>query len=517
MKIFDWSIIVIFLGAMTAIGIYFSRKNKNITDYFLGGRSMPAGLVTLSVVGASISAGTFIGAPQLAYEGNLTYLMLSVSAIIGGIMASLIFMPTLYKANTITIYGYLGQRFGQGAASSASIAFLLGNLLMAGSRLFIAAIAVSVMLYNDIMFPNLVISIILLGVITTIYTMEGGIKGLIVIDAIQSLIVIFTGMVCIYFILKAIPAPISEIIDALKSSPDGNKLLLFDTKFSFSQPYNLMGALIACTLFKFAQFGTDQEFVQRSLTCRSVKKASRSLVFSQLVSLPVVFIFMVIGFLLYVFYACPNLMGINTPSEVLNDSRQVFPQYIFNHLPSGLLGLTMIGLLAAALGSFNSAINAMTSSFVSDILLPIRNKTKKLSSNNGEMKQSKLMVVVMGALLTLFAVLTAFMQEAGGQTLVDFALGVMSFSYSGLLGVFLCAIFTKRGNVKSVIAALIIGALVVLALQPFFMPAWTTTLFGHVVDLAWPWWIVVGGSISFIVCSLGSPNKKQKESIESQE
>jgi SSS family transporter len=507
MKILDWSIIVLFLGTMTAIGMYFSRKNKNIHDYFLGGRSMPEWMVTLSVVGASISAGTFVGAPQLAYNGNLTYLLLSVGAIIGGIMAALIFIPSLYKANTITIYGYLGQRFGQGAVCASSVIFMLGVLLMAGSRLFIAAIAVSVMLYNDILLPNLVISIVILGIITTIYTMEGGIKGLIVIDAIQSLVVILTGLVCIYFIMKAIPAPVSEITDALRNSSEGNKLLLFDTSLSLEQPYNLIGALVACTIFKFAQFGTDQEFVQRSLTCRSVTKASRSLVFSQFVSLPVVLIFMVIGFLLYIFYACPEVMGATVPSEALNDSRQVFPQYMFNHLPSGLLGLLMIGLLSSALGSFNSAINAMTSSFVSDILIPLKNKKKKASVNtSGEMKQSKVMAVAMGALLTLFAVLAAFMQEAGGQTLVDFALGVMSFSYAGLLGVFLCAVFTKRGNVRSVIAALITGILVVLALQPFILPLWSEVVFGHVIELAWPWWVVIGGSISLAVCCMGKKN-----------
>jgi len=163
----------------------------------------------------------------------------------------------------------------------------------------------------------------------------------------------------------------------------------------------------------------------------------------------------------------------------------------------------MIGLLSAALGSFNSAINAMTSSFVSDILLPIKNRKNKSVPGNSEMKQSKLMVVVMGALLTAFAIVAALMQEAGGQTLVDFALGVMSFSYSGLLGVFLCAVFTGRGNVKSVIAALIAGVLVVLILQPFIMPVWANPLFGHTVELAWPWWTVIGGSISFGICCLG--------------
>jgi Na+/proline symporter len=355
----------------------------------------------------------------------------------------------------------------------------------------------------------LVISIILLGVIATIYTAAGGIKALIYIDALQILIVCFSGLLCIFIIRNAIPASFPEIIDALKHSPGGNKLLLVDTRFSFGQPYNLMGALIGCVIFKIAQYGTDHEFAQRMLTCRSVKKASISLVYAQLVSLPIVFTFLVIGLLLHIFYARPDIMGISAPVEVLSDSRQVFPQYIFSHLSSGLLGLTMIGLLAAALSSFNSAINAMTSSFVSDIVLPIKNKIRKTTSNDSEMKESRIMVVFMGLILTTFAVVAAFMQEAGGETLVDFALGIMSFAYAGMFGVFLCAVFTKRGNVRSVVAALITGALVVLSLQPYILPVWTTALFGHAVKLAWTWWTLVGGSISFIICSLGKPLEKQ--------
>jgi len=510
MKLLDWSIIVIFFGTLMTIGMIFSRKNKNLNDYFLGGRSMPAWLVSLAVVGTSISAGTFVGVPQVAYGGNITYLMLSIGGIIGGILAAIIFIPTFYKANTITIYGYLGQRFGHVAVSSTSIAFLLGQLLTSGSRLFIAAIAVSVMLYNDIMLPNLIISIIILGVISTLYTMAGGIKGLIYIDSLQILIVLFSGLLCVFLIRDSIPLSIPEIIEALKHSPTGNKIMLVDTKFSFTQPYNLMGTLIAFAIFRIAQFGTDQEFVQRMMTCKSVKKASLSLIYSQFISLPIVFIFLVIGLLLYIFYSRLDIMGTNVPVEVLNDSRQVFPQYIFNHLPSGLLGVTMIGLLAAALSSFNSAINSMTSSFVSDIYLPLKKGLNKKTSNVSELKESRITVVFMGGILTAFAVAAAFMQEMGGQNLVDFALGIMSFSYAGMLGVFLCAVLTKRGNVKSVIAALIIGALVVLLLQPYIMPSWTKYFFGHAVNLAWTWWVLVGGSISFIICSLGKPKKSKK-------
>ncbi|MDR3218309.1 MAG: sodium:solute symporter [Dysgonamonadaceae bacterium] len=509
MKLLDWLIVIVFLGLMTAIGFLFSRKNKNIRDYFLGDRSMPTWLVAFAVVGTSISAGTFVGSPQIAFDTNMTYIMLNFGAIIGGYLAAYIILPALYKANTITIYGYLGQRFGGSAKGASSVMFLLGQLLTSGSRLFIAAIAISVMIYNDIYITNLVISIALLGVISTLYTMAGGIKGLLYIDTIQILLVIATGIFAIVFLYISIPASLPEIVDALQHAPatgggEINKLQVVDSSFSFSVPYNLMGALIACTIFKIAQYSTDQEFVQRQLTCKSPKKAAKSLIYSQIISLPIGLIFLVIGVLLYAFYSCPQLMGDAFPTDTLNDSRQVFPQYMFNHFPSGFLGLMVVGLLAAALSSFNSAINSMTSSLVSDIYIPLKKKFGKKDKGAAEqLKESRIMVAIMGLVLTAFAIVAAFIQEAGDQSLVDFALGIMSFSYAGLLGVFLCAVLTKRGNVASVIAALVTGCVVVFLLQPPLLSWWSEFLWGNPVRLAWPWWVVIGGSLSFLVCSVG--------------
>ncbi|GHV59452.1 sodium:solute symporter [Bacteroidia bacterium] len=514
MKLLDWLIIIVFLGLLASIGLLFSRKNKNLNDYFLGGRSMPTWLVAFAVVGTSISAGTFIGSPQISFDTNMTYIMLNFGAIIGGYLAAYIILPALYKANTITIYGYLGQRFGGGAKGATSIMFLLGQLLTSGSRLFIAAIAVSVMIYNDIYIPNLVISIAILGVISTLYTMAGGIKGLLYIDTFQIILVIGTGILAIILLYNSIPASFSEIVHALQHAPvagggEVNKLQVIDTSFSFSTPYNLMGALIACTIFKIAQYSTDQEFVQRQMTCKSPKQAAKSLIYSQIISLPVGLIFMGIGLLLYIFYSCPQLMGNAFPTDTLNDSRQVFPQYMFNHIPSGLLGVMVVGLLAAALSSFNSAINSMTSSLVSDIYIPLKDKFgKKKKEVNDHLKESRIMVVIMGLVLTAFAILAAFMQEAGDQSLVDFALGIMSFSYAGMLGVFLCAVLTKRGNVASVVAALITGCIVVLFLQPSILAWWSELLCGAPARLAWPWWVVIGGGLSFLVCCMGKRKNK---------
>ena len=511
----DWIIIVVFLLLLTIMGFLFSRSNRNIEDYFLGGRAMPTWLVAFASLGTSISAGTFIGSPQLAYDGNLTYIMMSIGAIFGGILTAVIILPALYKARTITIYGYIGNRFGSGAKTATSLMFLFGQLLASGTRLFIAAIAVSVMLYGNIQFTFLLYSILILGVISTIYTMAGGIKGLIYIDTIQILIVIITGILAVILIYVAIPESFSEIVEKLRHAPlpcggEINKLKIIDTNWSFSEPYNLMGALFACAIFKFAQFSTDHEFVQRQLTCRSVRKAGISLVWSLLMSLPVVILFMVIGLLLYVAY--PYIMPAESVAAVAADSRDVFPQYICSpNLYAGVRGLMIVGLLAAALSSFNSAINALTSSFVADIYMPVKRYFGyKEGSEGAKMKESRIMTLAMGILLTSVAVLTALMQQAGGQNLVDFALGIMSFSCAGMLGVFLCATVTKRGNVTTVIISLITGVVVVFLLQPNLLSQWSATLFGNPVKIAWPWWSVIGGTLSFGICCLGKKHLSTK-------
>ena len=171
MAVFDWIIVALFLVGLTAIGFVFSRKNRNIEDYFVAGRSMPTWLVALAATGTSISAGTFVGSPELGFNTNITFIMSCVGAVIGGIFVAWLVLPKLYNANTITIYGYIGDRFGDTSKRATSIMFLLGQLFTSGSRLFIAAIAVSVMAFGTIDFQFIVYSTIILGVISTIYTM----------------------------------------------------------------------------------------------------------------------------------------------------------------------------------------------------------------------------------------------------------------------------------------------------------------------------------------------------------
>lgn len=521
MAVLDWIIVAGFLGILVTIGYLFSRKNKNIDDYFVAGRAMPGWLVALAATGTSISAGTFVGSPELGFNTNLTYVMNLIAAIIGGSIVAAFILPKLYNAKTITIYGFIGDRFGETSKRANSVMFLVGQLFTSGSRLFIAAIAVSVILFGSIHFQFMIWSIIILGAISTIYTMLGGIKGLLYIDAFQTLLIIFTGIVAFFIIYFALDMPLSEIWANLTTGgmvkdpgvaagmnadgtlfgwSAGNKLVMFDPSLDPKLPYTIVGGVIGIAFFRVAQYTTDHEFVQRQLTAKDVKKAGTSLIYSQLICLPVVVLFISLGLLLFVLYRTnPEFDALG--ASFFTDARDVFPQFIKNHIPMGVRGLMIVGLLAAALSSFNSAINAMASSFVSDLYLPIKKERgHAIDDNADQMTSSRKMVILMGAVLTGFAIVTAVMQQSSGLNLVDFATGIMCFAYAGMIGVFLTAIFTKRGNTKSVLASLIVGALIIIPLM------FQKQIFGQTY-IAWCWWCPIGGIISTIICLLGKPKK----------
>ena len=282
----------------------------------------------------------------------------------------------------------------------------------------------------------------------------------------------------------------------------GNKLVMFDPSLDPKLPYTIVGGVIGIAFFRVAQYTTDHEFVQRQLTAKDVKKAGSSLIYSQLICLPLVIMFIGIGSLLFVLYKNnPDFDALGR--SFFTDARDVFPQFIKNHIPAGVRGLMIVGLLAAALSSFNSAINAMASSFVSDLYLPIKkDRGHSIEGNADQLTSSRKMVILMGAILTGFAIVTAVMQQSSGLNLVDFATGIMCFAYAGMIGVFLTAIFTKRGNTASVLAAIIVGALIIIPLM------FQKQFFGQTY-IAWCWWCPIGGIISTLICLAGKPKKQQ--------
>ena len=335
------------------------------------------------------------------------------------------------------------------------------------------------------------------GVVGTLYTTLGGIKAVIWTDTLQLFIVVGAVIVSIVLLLQAIPLPASEVFSELQAA---GKTKVVDTSFDLSR-HDTLWAVIVLTVFYAAAFGTDQDMAQRLLTCKTLKQSIGSLVGAILLVVPITVLFMVVGLLLHVFYSRPDLMGDATPTQVIDDSRKVYPQYLLQQLPLGVRGLAMAGLFAAAMSSLDSAINAMASSAVSDLVKPIRRRLG-LAEMEGDSARSRwasrFAVAGMGLLLTLAAIGMALIYDEKRDTLIGFALGMMTFAYAGLMGVFLCVLLTGRGSTVSVVAALIVGACVISCQ---FLPQQVNP------GLAFPYWMALGTAASFAVCFVGKSCK----------
>jgi solute:Na+ symporter, SSS family len=511
----DWGVLIGYFALVTLVGLAVARKDQDTDEYFLGDRSIPTWAAALSIVATMLSAATFVGVPDAAYSGDLSYLSLSLGGVIAVFVVAFLFIPRLYHAGTVTIYGYIAQRYGETSRLAVSCMFILGRLLASGSRLFMAAIPVCLLMFGakQPALWQLVLAICLISAVGTIYTVMGGVRAVVWVDVIQLAIVVGTAFITIAILLHRVPVSVPEIIHVLAHSPSrphgASKLHWLDFSFNPTITYTVWTAIIGGTFLNTAVYGVDQDLAQRFLVTRSAFRGSISVIASQFISIAVISLFLCIGLLLYVFYQRPDVM--HTTHVTPQNGNSIYPWFLLNELPTVLSGLSIAGFFAIAQGSMDSAMNALASSIVADIWLPLRQRYFKNDPNSAaSAKASKLTVAVVGAMLGGFAIFCAIIYDPHNKTLLDFALGVMTFAFSGLLGVFLAALLTSRGNSVSVIAALIAGILTVTMLQDSIMAWWTPHIFHSVWRLAWPWWMPIGTVASFLCCVLGAPATHEK-------
>lgn len=529
-RLADWAVLGAYMALLVGMGVWMSRREQKTTsEFFLGGRRMPMWAVAVSIIATSLSAATFVGAPEQSYRGDLTYLSTNIGGLIAVVIVAYWFIPAFYRNNCTTVYELLERRFGPGSKYATSAAFMVGRLFASGARIYIGAIPLSMILFGADVAQSphyaeyMILSIGALTLAGTLYAMLGGISGVIWTDVVQTAVLIVAVGAAIVVLWVKIDMSFGDVWNSLSGARGGqDKLNLIDvgidpTKpglgFNPSAKFTLLTAIAGFALLGLAAYGTDHDMVQRMLTCKNAIQGGRSVLVSLAIGVPLVLAFLVVGLLLHLFYSkwmngAPGATPLDVVQERIRhapDSKHVFVGFIIKEMPAGLAGLMLAGLFAAGVGSLNSAINAMAATTIKDFYT-------RLAPNRGErhyLAASKWAVIGWGIALALFAVGCFYWTRASPQTtLIDLALGVMTFAYTGLLAVFLTALFTKRGNTASVIAALIVGFVVISMLQDWAWPHWTKHISADLASLklAFPWHMTIGTAIAFGVCCLGKRN-----------
>ncbi|MFC0446080.1 sodium:solute symporter [Pseudidiomarina halophila] len=494
-------------------GWLFNRRNKSTQDYFLGGNKMPMWVVAISVLATSQSAATFLGGPDQGYRGDLTYLATNIGAFIAVGFVAIFLIPKFYQFKVYTVYELLEQRFGSAAKRQAGVMYLFGRIFASGARLYMAAIAVAMILFGDFDASSVIAATLIITLAGLLYTVYGGIRTVIYSDVLQAGIYVSAAIAVIIVLYNAIPIGFSELVTALQNPAPGepSKLKLIDTDVDFSSSgvFNIWSVLTGFVLLNIAAFGLDQDMTQRVLTCKNAKEGSKAMLMSVVMVIPVMLLFIVIGLLLYIYYQRPDIMASGQDDGPVptfaGEAVTIFMYYVLTEIPAGVRGLVTIGIIAAALSTLNSGLNSMSSVLIQDIYRPWKLRRDASASDTHFVRAGQLGMTVVAAALALMACLCYYWQQYTDTPLLQFALSVMVFSYSGLLGVYFVTLFSKRGSPASVAAALVIGFIVPLLMQPYVMDAiWPAA---WVTDIGFTWQLMIGTAISTLICLTGSSAK----------
>ncbi len=503
----DWAVLGAYVAVLALTGWLTTRRGlANRADYFLDGRGAPTWLVAISVLSTVQSAATFLGVPDYSYTKDFTYLGGVAAALLAAWVVANVLIPRFYALKVATVYELLELRFDARARRAAGLMFLVGRIFASGSRLYLAAIAVSMILFLDISPPHIVVATGLLLALGLVFTVLGGLHSVIWSDLIQVVLYVGAALVAAIFLWVHLPMDFGQAVEALIHAPGGqNKLAVINPAPVFSAPFSIFAVFTGVALLNVASSGLDQDTTQRLLACPDPKRGARALYASVLISLPVILLFLVIGSLLHLTYDRPDLVAFaGAPAVTFGGEKiTVFMHFILTALPAGLRGLATVGVLAAA--AMNSELIAMSSVVINDLYRPWKAR-RGAASERHFVRAGRIATVLMGLSLFGMAILSYYWQHYTNAGLLDFVLGVMSFAYSGLLGVYGVALFTGRGNSRSVIAAFAAGFLTVLAFQPFVIDV--AGLPAAMRAVAFPWQLCIGTIVAAATCALGSPQAK---------
>src|SRR5579864_6135489 len=370
----DYGVLAAYLVGITIFGSRFRRSHQSVKDYFLGNRQTSWLVISLSIVATETSTLTLICVPALAYTvyqrpeqgGSYTYLQVVAGYIVGRFVISWLFIPAYFQGEMLTAYELLNSRFGPSAKHFAASLFLIMRALAEGVRVFAASLVLAAVLSSSVPWlPHLWLwSIVIVGMLTLVYTFEGGIAAVIWTDLIQLVIYIGGSLLATYMLVHMTPGGWSAILDDARAS---GKLHAISWSTDVTVPFTFWGGLVGGCFLTMASHGVDQLLVQRLLTCRNERESRMALIVSGFVVFAQFALFLTIGMMLHAYYAThPLPPGVSSAS---ND--EIFTAFIVRSLPRGIAGLVIAAVFAAAMSNLSGSLNSLASTTVLDFYRPL--------------------------------------------------------------------------------------------------------------------------------------------------
>ena len=455
----DMLVVATYLGGITWFGLRFRKRERTLQSYFLADRNIPWWAIMLSIVSAETSTLTVISVPGLAFTGDFGFLTIAFGYLVGRAVVCVAFLPRYFRGELLTAYQLIDRRFGARLHRVTALFFLVMRAAAEGVRVFAVAIIVHAALGTGD-----VASIIIIALLTLVYTFEGGLSAVIWTDVVQMGIYAIGIVMALWLLVHRVPGgwPVIHHVAAA-----AGKFHLLDFTFNLTTTFTFWAGLIGGCFLTMASHGTDQLMVQRLLAARSLRDSQRALMGSAVLILIQFAVFLLIGAALFVFYSQV------APGAHFSSADHVFPRFIVTEFPTGFAGLVVAAILAAAMSNLSAALNALSSTTIMDFYRPHLNPGQ---SEKHYLWMSRLATV--GWTVVLAAV--AYASRDSRSVLVA-GLAIISYPFSALLGVFLLGTVTRRANEFGAIVGMILGVAAAVALGLSGLPFT---------------WFIVGGTVT---------------------
>ena len=418
----NWIVMVAYMGVLVGIGVYFSRKNNSAEDFFVAGKRVVWWAAGLSIFSTMLSAITYLSIPAKAYATNWTWFIFNMTIPIMAPVIIYCFLPFYRRLGITSIYEYLEMRFSTGLRKLGSASFAIFQLARMGIVILLPALALSSVTGWDVIY-----CIIAMGVLSTIYTVLGGIEAVIWTDVIQTIVLVGGALVAFFVIVGEVDGGFSAIIET--ASRQG-KFEMVNTDLSFVSGIDTIWVIIIGGIFaQILSYGTDQAVVQRYLTTATEKEAAKAIWTNSALSVPLSVLFFGVGTALFVFF---QQQPVNL--EPISKIDQIFPHFILHQMPAGLAGLVIAGVFAAAMSSLDSSMHSIATAFTTDFLSKDRDSKSLL-------KLAKRITLILGVLGTVSAI---YIASQDSKNLWDTLMGYVGLILGTLGGLFTLAIFTNR-------------------------------------------------------------------------
>lgn len=481
----DLAILALYLFGTVGLGAWFSRSQRDVRDYFVSGHRVPWWAITGSIVATETSTVTFISVPGFAYGANFTFLQLVIGYLIGRVAVSVLFIPSYFRGELLTVYQLLGQRFGPSVKKFAAGLFLLTRSLADGFRLYATGLVLAALLLAmpgngerlaamlgvaNASTAVLIVSMLTMGIATIVYTFLGGMAAVIWTDVIQLVVYIVGAIVAAVILLDRIPGGWSEVV---RVGTANGKFQVFDFTWNIGRDYTFWSGVIGGAFLTTATHGTDQLMVQRYLCSSSPRQARVALLSSGAIVFGQFVLFLLIGVMLFVFYSGAGVgqtAAFTIGGRVQAD--RIFPHFIVSQLPPGVVGLVIAAIFAAAMSTLSSSLNSSAAAAVADFYMPLTGARK---SDAHYLRVSKLLTVGWGLVQIAVAVAAIWIS----QSVVTEVLAIASFTNGVILGVFFLGSFTRRVGEGAAFVGIAAGTAVML----------TVWLRGGV---SWQWYTLIG-------------------------